>query len=81
MSTQNKFNKNNNNSISKEEEQQKQEWEEEDRQAKTKEHVLQRTQSFQEAMQKPVSSHVDKLDVKKNLDFLCSCKAFSLIFS
>lgn len=49
--------------TSNEEELQKQQWEEEDRKTKTQEIVLQRTQSFQEAMQKPVSSHVEKLDV------------------
>ena len=49
--------------ISKEEELQKQQWEEEDVLTKTQETLLKRTQSFQEAMQKPVSSHVEKLDV------------------
>lgn len=48
--------------ISREEEVQREQWEEEDRQAKSQEAVLHRTQSFQDAMQKPVSSHVDKID-------------------
>lgn len=48
---------------SKEEDLQKLQWDEEDRQAKTQESLLKRTKSFEDAMQKPVSSHVEKLDV------------------
>ena len=51
---------------SKEEELQKAQWAEEDRVAKQTETLLKRTQSFEEAMHKPVSAHVEKIDDNLN---------------
>ena len=54
--------------ASKEEELQKKQWEEEDRLSKQQEVLLKKTQSFEEAMHKPVSSHVEKIE--ENLNYL-----------
>lgn len=47
---------------SREEELQKAQWEEEDRLSKQQEFLQTRTKSFEEAMTRPVSDHVEKID-------------------